>query len=102
VSDDWDQILDPRRGIVLHVRMTRDRRAVTDYAVVLTIIRDGQEQTIRVYDGAHGVNDLHRYTRSGGKRPAQRFHSGTLGEGMRTAVAACVDGYDEMIRAWDR
>ncbi len=102
MSDDWNQLLDPHRAVVLHVRMTRDRRDVTNYAVVLTIVRDGNAQTVRVYDGAHGVNDLHRYTHSGGKQLAQTVHSGTLGEGMRAAIAACIDGYDEMIRAWDR
>lgn len=102
MSDDWDQLLDPRRAVVLHVRMTRERRTVTNYAVVLTVIVDGVVQTVRVYDGAHGVNDLHRHTRTGGKQLAETFHDGTLGEGMRAAIVACIDGYDEMIRAWDR
>jgi hypothetical protein len=48
---------------------------------VLTVDRDGEDQTVRVYDGAHGVNDLHRYSRSGGKQPAETCHSGTLAKG---------------------
>lgn len=56
--------------------------------------------TVRVYDGAHGINELHRHDRSGEKAPAESFHAGTLGEGVRTAIAAVRSGYQEMIEAW--
>jgi hypothetical protein len=56
----------------------------------------------RVYDGVHGRNELHRHTRGGGKQPAEVFHAGTLGEGMRAAITACVDGFENMIEGWDR
>jgi hypothetical protein len=56
--------------------------------------------TVRVYDGAHGVNDMHRYDRSGEKASAETFHAGTLGEGMRAAITAVRTGYKEMIEAW--
>lgn len=62
----------------------------------------GQEVTVRVYDGAHGINDIHRHTKTGGKQPAETFHLGTLGEGMRAAIHACVTGYEDMIQAWHR
>ena len=55
---------------------------------------------MRVYDGAHGVNDMHRYNRRGEKALAERFHAGTLGEGMRAAITAVRTGYKEMIDAW--
>ena len=55
---------------------------------------------MRVYDGAHGVNEMHRHDRSGEKAPAESFHAGTLGEGMRAAIAAVRSGYQEMIEAW--
>jgi hypothetical protein len=35
-------------------------------------------EKVRVYDAAHGHNEMHRYTRSGGKEPGEVFHSGTL------------------------
>ena len=102
MTPDWEQVLDVERGVVVRVAFDKSRREVTDYAVVLTMVHDGRQVTVRVYDGAHGVNELHRYTRDGGKQSAERFHDGTLGEGMRAAIEACVRGHDEMIRAWFR
>jgi hypothetical protein len=63
------------------VEFALDRREVVDYAVVLTVDdEDGNAVTVRVYDGAHGVNEMHRHDRSGDKAPAVSFHAGTLGK----------------------
>jgi hypothetical protein len=43
---------------------------------------------------------MHRHDRSGEKAPAESFHAGTLGEGMRAAITAVRTGYKEMIDAW--
>lgn len=72
---------------MLRVEFTTQGREVTDYAVVLLLDTDKGTETIRVYDSAHGHNEMHRYTRSKGKQPGTVFHSGTLGEGMRAAIA---------------
>lgn len=71
-----------------------------DYAVVLLVEHDGRVRTVRVYDGAHGVNEMHRHTRGGGKQAAEIFHSGTLGEGMRAARREVTSRYRQMIEAW--
>jgi hypothetical protein len=102
VTPDWEQVLDPTRRVIVRIAFVKERRVITNYSVVLTMDYEGREVTVRVYDGAHGVNDLHRHTRDGGKQPAETFHRGTLGEGMRAAIEACVHGYDEMIQAWHR
>ena len=70
----------------------KQRREITNYSVVLTMEHAGREVTVRVYDSAHGINDLHRHTETGGKQPAETFHHGSLGEGMRAAINACVTG----------
>jgi hypothetical protein len=83
------------------VEFTTRGRDVVDYAVVLTVDdEEDQSVTVRVYDGAHGVNDMHRHDRSGEKALAETFHPGTLGEGMRAAITAVRTGYKEMIDAW--
>lgn len=102
MTPDWEQTLDDTRQVRVRVEFVKDRRAISDYAVVLTMQHDGREVTVRVYDGAHGVNELHRHTHAGGKQSAEVFHAGTLGDGMRAAIAACVGGFDEMIQAWHR
>lgn len=84
------------------VAFTTDRREVTDYAVVLLVEEGEQIETVRVYDGAHGENELHRYTRQAGKQAAEVFHLGTLGAGMREAIDAIKFGYQPMIEAWRR
>lgn len=70
--------------------------------VVLLLETEEALKTVRVYDGAHGHNEMHRHTRSGGKEPGAVFHSGTLGEGMRVAISEVERGYREMIEGWGR
>jgi hypothetical protein len=94
--------LDAALGAVLLVEFTTLRRAVTDYSVVLAVEHESERVTVRVYDGAHGRNEMHRYTRAGGKQAAETLHSGTLGEGMRAAMTAIREGYEQMIDAWSR
>lgn len=96
----WRRVLDYENGARMVVSYTHDSGEVVDYAVVLVVQHDGSNQTVRVYDGAHGVNDMHRHTRSGGKAPAERFHGGTLAEGMRIAIHAIQSNYREMIDGW--
>jgi hypothetical protein len=102
VSGAYERDLDPGRGVVLHVEFTTVRREVTDYAVVLSVAHQGRRQTVRVYDGAHGVNEMHRHTAAGGKQPGEVVNSGSLGEGMRAAIAECMTGCEQMIEAWHR
>lgn len=97
---EWRRVLDYATGARLIIRYTHERGVIIDYAVVLVLTHDGAEQTIRVYDGAHGVNDMHRHTRSRGKASAEQFHGGTLAEGMRIAIDAIETGYREMIDGW--
>jgi hypothetical protein len=100
MSGRYRDTLDYERGVRIVVGFMTDRREVVNYAVVLTIDDEGSEATVRVYDGAHGTNDMHRHGRSDEKAPAETFHTGTLGEGMRAAITAVRTGYEEMIRAW--
>jgi hypothetical protein len=101
VSQRYRDVLDYEIGARIVVEFTTRGRDVSDYAVVLTLDNeDGEATTVRVYDGAHGVNDMHRHNRRGEKAPAQTFHAGTLGEGMRAAITAVRTGHKEMIDAW--
>lgn len=96
----YTEILDKPRGVKLVVRFHRRRSEVTGYALVLALGVQGRMETVRVYDAVHGRNEMHRYTRKLGKQPAEVFHHGTLGEGMRTAIGAIKHGYEEMIDGW--
>jgi hypothetical protein len=102
VSAYYQRILDHVLGALLLVEFTTNGREITDYAVVLLLAADGSAETIRVYDGVHGHNEMHRYTRCDGKQPGEAFHAGTLGEGMRAAIAEVESGYGEMIEGWNR
>lgn len=101
MSPDYVRVLDDDPGIRMLVEFTSQGREVTDYAVVLVTGEDVATETIRVYDAAHGHNEMHRYTAKGGKQPGVRFHDGTLGEGMRAAIEEIESGYREMIRGWE-
>lgn len=79
---------------------SRPKATNLDFAVILLLETEEGMETVRVYDAAHGHNEMHRYTRSGGKEPGEVFHSGTLGEGMRAAISEVERGYHEMIEGW--
>lgn len=98
----YQRVLDHVLDAVLRVEFTTNGRDITDYAVVLLLVVDGSVETVRVYDGAHGHNEMHRYARGSGKQPGKPFHAGTLGEGMRAAIAEVENGYGEMIEGWNR
>jgi hypothetical protein len=94
--------LDEKLKVWMSVEFTTVRREVVDYSVVL-LIDDGERvATVRVYDGAHRENELHRYTCRDGKQVAEVFHRGTLGSGMRAAIEEVTHGYRPMIEAWCR
>ncbi|HET9676502.1 MAG TPA: hypothetical protein VFP21_03245 [Solirubrobacterales bacterium] len=85
---------------ILRVEFETQGTEVTDYAAMLLFEIEGRTETIRLYDSAHGHNEMHRYTRSAGKQPGTPLHRGTLGEGMRAAIAEIKSGYREMIEGW--
>jgi hypothetical protein len=97
----YRDVLDYAIGARIVVEFTTHGPEVLDYAVVLTVDDEaGEAATVRVYDGAHGVNDMHRHDHKGEKASAEAFHAGTLGEGMRAAIDEVRTGYKEMIDAW--
>jgi hypothetical protein len=102
VSGEFAIQLDAALGALMLVQFTTDRRAVTDYSVVLAVEEHDERATVRVYDGAHGRNEMHRYSHRGHKQEGKAFHAGSLGEGMRAAMEEIRQGYEQMIDAWRR
>jgi len=102
MSGRYERVLDGT--VIMHVEYKNERRGreVADYSVVLVVERGDGTETVRLYDGAHGKNELHRYTRTGGKQAAEVFDRGNLGEGMRAAIEEIKHGYEEMIDGWHR
>jgi hypothetical protein len=102
MSAAYEVELDSDLGIHMLVWFTTRATEVTDYAVVLMAKREGRMETIRVYDGAHGHNEMHRFSSLKGKHSGVVFHSGTLGEGKRAATDEIESGYRQMIEGWER
>lgn len=102
VSAAYDLILDWHPEVILRVDHRTERGQVVDYTLVLLLATPGGTEAIRVYDSAHGYNEMHRHTRGAGKQSGVRFHSGSLGEGMRIAISDVKRGFDEMIEGWRR
>lgn len=96
----WILAAEPAASI--RVEFVSDRHDVVDYSVVLLLGEEGEQHAVRLYDGSHGVNEMHRYTRSAEKQPAEVFHHGTLGEGMRSAIRQILSGYEAMVEAWQK
>jgi hypothetical protein len=102
VSADYTRLLDRLHGVFMHIEFKTDRRDVVDYSVVLLVEVEGELETVRLYDGAHGENELHRYTRERGKQSAEIVHHGSLGSGMRAAIEEIEHGYGAMIESWSK
>lgn len=102
VSGAYTNLLDLVLGAWMHVEFKTVRRDVVDYSIVLLVEVDGELETVRLYDGAHGENELHRYTRKGGKQHPEVFHDGSLGTGMRAAIKEIKYGYGAMIESWSK
>jgi hypothetical protein len=100
VSARYESILDEIAGVSLWVDFMTDRGTMVNYTVVLLLATAAGAETIRVYDAAHGYNEMHRYTQSEGKQTGTVFHSGSLGEGMRAAIEETERGYLKMIEGW--
>ncbi|MGC1165025.1 MAG: hypothetical protein WA862_02860 [Solirubrobacterales bacterium] len=94
--------LDLPGGVHIWVDFSTDRGTVVNYRAVLLLDTPIGTETIRVYDGAHGYNEMHRYTRRLGKQTGTLFHSGSLGEGMRVAIQDMEARYLEMVEGWER
>ncbi|HEU4392264.1 MAG TPA: hypothetical protein VFR04_01375 [Solirubrobacterales bacterium] len=100
MSAAYDLVLSWLPEVILRVDHTTERGEVVDYTLILLLATAEGTQTIRVYDSAHGYNEMHRYGRGAGKRTGVQFHSGSLGEGMRSAIDDVKRGFDEMIEGW--
>lgn len=100
MSASYEETLDYLRRTILWVDFKTVRGEVVGYAVVLLFQVAEEIHTIRVYDSAHGYNEMHRYTRAGGKQTGMRFHSGSLGEGLRVAIESAKRNYLQMIEGW--
>lgn len=100
MSARYSKNLDLGVGAVLSVDFKTVRGKVVGYSILLLLKTAESKETIRVFDSAHGFNEMHRYSDGGGKRNGTEFHSGTLGEGMRAAIHAIERGYLEMIEGW--
>jgi hypothetical protein len=94
--------IDYAREVKLRVDFEWVGREVLGYSLVLLMETDRGVETVRVYDSAHGFNEMHRYTREGGKQLGVEVHRGTLGEGMRAAIKDIKDRYPAMIEGWER
>jgi hypothetical protein len=97
----YREVVDCLPDVELDVQYLNVGRDVVDYSVVLLLTVGDQVETVRVYGGSHGVNELHRYTKSDGKQVAEVFHRGTLGEGMRAAVDHIKTRYMSIIEGWE-
>ncbi|HET7484524.1 MAG TPA: hypothetical protein VFJ64_04030 [Solirubrobacterales bacterium] len=100
MSARYSKNLDVGVGAVLSVDFKTVRGKVVGYSILLLLKTAESKEAIRVFDSAHGINEMHRYSDGGGKRNGTEFHNGTLDEGMRAAIHAIERGYLEMIEGW--
>src|SRR4051812_5283673 len=100
MSGEYELPLDYVLLAILRVEFETQGNEVTDYAVMLLFETEGRTETVRLYDSAHGHNEMHRYSRSAGKQPGATLHRGPLGDGMRAAIEEIKSGYREMIGGW--
>src|SRR3954453_5036329 len=100
MSARYEELLDFARGSVVSVDFTTRQGKIVGYSILLLLSTPDGVETIRVFDSRHGYNEIHRYTCAGGKQDGTEFHSGTLGEGMRSAIDAIKQSHLGMIEGW--
>jgi hypothetical protein len=81
--------------------MTHGGRIQLSSPSVVLLVDDREKKAVRLYDAAHGFNEMHRFTRRDGKQPGVPFHRGTLGEGMRAAIKRIKSDFRQMIEGWE-
>jgi hypothetical protein len=69
---DYRYALDHDAEIVAGFITERDQ--VVRFRVVLLVVYDGEERTVRLFDNAHWINEMHRY-RGREKQPPETFSS---------------------------
>ena len=52
---------------IVYARLDTEGGEASNYAVTLVAEENGELRTVRVYDNAHGVPEMHRYSRAGEK-----------------------------------
>jgi hypothetical protein len=85
-----------------YVRYAKERGELVTYAVVLMAEVAGEFRPVRLFDNAHGTNDMHRYTRDGIKMPAETFHFGTASDAMNAAIQVIDESWEQMVEPWLR
>jgi hypothetical protein len=84
------------------VRFVTEEGVMVRYALVLLVEDGGQIWAVRVFDNTHGQHDMHRYTRTGEKLPAEQFHRGSPSEAMNAALKSIRTGWRGMVESWRR
>lgn len=74
-------------------------RPMDSYAVMLQLRIEGQWQTVRLFDNAHGNHDMHRYT-GFEKQPAERFSEGAPNEVAPEAIRHLIDHWEAIAESW--
>lgn len=96
----WEVSLDHVPGAKMSVDFKTTKGEVVRYSVALVLETRFGVETVRVYDAAHGVNEMHRYTRREGKQDGVVFNDGTLAEGLQAAIEAVKHCHFEIIEGW--
>lgn len=91
-------------GVAIAVTHETDEHGelVSYAAVLLALDEEGEWQTVRVYDNHLDVPHMHRYTRSGGKQPAEKVSANSTQDGYNMALEIIREGHERIIEAWRR
>lgn len=97
----YKKLLDFELQAAMEVEFETRGPEVLSYSVVLLVGDDEMRTTVRLFDAAHRFNEMHRYRQGDSKQPGVRFHQGTLGEGLRTAIDSVKADFRSMIEGWE-
>jgi len=89
-------------AVIVYARLDTERGMAISYAVTLVVKDRSDLRPVRVYDNAHGLPEMHRYSRTGEKQPAERASGTTASEGFNMALDLISNGFREMVEGWRR
>jgi hypothetical protein len=84
----------------VRILVEREGQPLSQYAVMLQVLRNEDWQTIRLFDNAHGQHDMHRYVLDE-KQPPERFHNGTAREALPAAILHLKEHWQAIVEGWE-
>jgi hypothetical protein len=88
----------------VRLRFCYERGPAPYYSVTLEVLQGRDWNTVRSWDNSHDRNEhhLHRYTNAGGREDPELLAHSSIQLAMAHAIADAAQGWEAILRSWER